>query len=359
MADGVDVPRQAHESPDQSVSLSAPSVLERAAAGLRPWLAWIVAVWSLGVVVCSARPALGWYTLRRLRRVGVSPVSAEVMAKLRRVSKQLGLRGAVQLVQSSLARVPMVVGYFRPVILLPVSLVTSIPAAQLEAILAHELAHVQRHDFAVNLLQTLIETLFFYHPAMWWLSHRIRVERENCCDDLAVSVLDNRVEYGRALLALEELRGTTTSLALGVRSGSLLDRIQRLVRRDPAERTVGAVGIVGMGLLALVILAVGVWNSTLAEKPHSPADAAVAERRGVGRARCIERHRQWRRGNPPDFETPAPKPGTDEVPGGRAPRSTKANGAARAGCGLLECAGRCLAAHWTTDVGPGTAIRGQ
>ena len=170
------------------------------------------------------------------------------------------------------------VGYFRPVILLPVSLITSIPAAQLEAILAHELAHVQRHDFAVNLLQTLIETLFFYHPAVWWLSHRIRVERENCCDDLAVSVLDNRVEYGRALLALEELRGTTTSLALGVRGGSLLDRIQRLVRRDPAERTVGAVGIVGMGLLALVILAVGVWNFTLAEKPHSPADAAVAER---------------------------------------------------------------------------------
>ena len=115
-------------------------------------------------------------------------------------------------------------------------------------ILAHELAHVSRHDFLANLLQTLVETLFFYHPAVWWLSHRIRVERENCCDDLAVAALGNRVEYGRALLALEELRGTTTVLALGVRSGPLLDRVRRLLGRDPAERSVGAGSVVGVGL---------------------------------------------------------------------------------------------------------------
>src|SRR5207237_5100112 len=100
-------------------------------------------------------------------------------------------------------------------VLLPVSLVTGIPVSHLEAILAHELAHIRRHDFIINLLQTLIETLFFYHPAIWWLSHRIRIEREHCCDDLVVRVLDNRSEYSRALVAIEELRDRSSVLSLG------------------------------------------------------------------------------------------------------------------------------------------------
>lgn len=145
---------------------AAQSWSERAYAVFRPWLAWIVFVWGLGVALCSARPLLGWHTLRRLRRFGSSSVSPEVAAAMARVSSQLGLRRVVRVFQSSLAQVPAVVGYLRPMILLPVSLVTSVPASQLEAILTHELAHVRRHDFVVNLLQTLVETLFFYHPAL-------------------------------------------------------------------------------------------------------------------------------------------------------------------------------------------------
>ena len=212
---------------------AAMSWSDQATSTLRPWLAWIVAGWSLGVVLCSLRPLLGWQTLWRLKRVGVSAASDEVLAAMNRVSQQLGLHCAVRVMQSTLAQVPVVVGYFKPVILLPLSLVTSIPAAQLEAILAHELAHVRRHDFVVNLLQTLVETLFFYHPAVWWLSHQIRVEREHCCDDLVVKVLGNRVEYGRALIAVEELRGRSTVLALGATDGSLLSRVQRIVSISP------------------------------------------------------------------------------------------------------------------------------
>jgi beta-lactamase regulating signal transducer with metallopeptidase domain/WD40 repeat protein len=206
-----------------------PSLSERIQTVLRPWLAWIVTVWGLGVVLCSARPLLGWHTLRSLRRVGTSPVSVEVQAALTHVSKRIGLRHAVQVLQSTLAQVPIVVGYFRPVILLPISLVTNLPAAQLETILAHELVHVRRHDFVVNLLQTLVETLFFYHPAVWWLSHRIRVEREHCCDDQVVKLLGNRVEYGRALVAIEQLRGGSSVLALSAADGSLLSRVRRIV----------------------------------------------------------------------------------------------------------------------------------
>ncbi|MFN0130745.1 MAG: M56 family metallopeptidase [Verrucomicrobiales bacterium] len=242
-----------------------PSWLERVSPMIRPWLGWIVVAWCLGVVMCSARPLLSWYTVRRLRRVGVSPVPAAIATMLEQTSNRLRLRQSVQILQSTLTQVPIAVGYLRPVILLPVSVISGIPTSQLEAILAHELAHVRRHDFLINLLQTLIETLFFYHPAVWWLSHRIRIERENCCDDLAVSMLGNRVEYGRALLAIEELRGKSTLLALGARGGSLLDRVQRLFRRESAERSVGGVGIVGVGLPAIMILSLGVWASTQAE----------------------------------------------------------------------------------------------
>lgn len=196
---------------------------------LRPWMTWIVFTWSIGVVLCSLRPLLGWRMLWRLKRIGVSRISDEVQISVDRVAAQLGLRRLAQVVQSTLAQVPVVVGYLRPVILLPIGMATSMPVSQLEAILAHEMAHIQRHDFIVNLLQTLVETLFFYHPGIWWLSHRIRTEREHCCDDRAVQLLRDPIEYGRALLAVAEMRGQQSLLALGASDGSLVSRIRRIV----------------------------------------------------------------------------------------------------------------------------------
>ncbi|MFN0053010.1 MAG: PQQ-binding-like beta-propeller repeat protein [Planctomycetales bacterium] len=242
--------------------------MERGALLLRPWLGWIVTGWSCGVALCALRPLLGWHTLWRLKRVGVSPAAEAVAAAAERVSRQLGLRRVVRVWNSTWAQVPVVVGYLKPVILLPASLAMSIPLAQLEGILAHELAHVRRHDFVVNLLQTLIETLFFYHPAIWWLSRRIRVEREHCCDDLVVQALGNRAEYGRALVAVEELRGRASVLALGVADGSLLHRIRRIAGLGgvrPASRLSDLVipTVIGLATIAMVLpLAFG----TLAEQ---------------------------------------------------------------------------------------------
>lgn len=196
--------------------------------GVRPWLNWIVVAWSCGVSLGALRPLLGWWTLWRLRRVGVTRAASSLESAAARIARRLGLRRAVDVWESTLTCAPIVVGYLKPVVLLPASLAASIPAAQLEAILAHELAHVRRHDFLLNLAQTLLETLFFYHPAVWWLSRRLRIEREHCCDDLVVELFDNRVEYGRALVAVEELRGASPSLALSARDGSLLERIKRL-----------------------------------------------------------------------------------------------------------------------------------
>ncbi len=154
-----------------------------------------------------------------------------------------------------MTRGPMVAGYLRPVILLPVSLIVSIPVSQLETILVHELAHVRRHDFIVNLLQVLIETLFFYHPAIWWLSRRIRIEREHCCDDLVVSLFGSGIEYGRALLAVEELRGRRAALALGATDGTLLARVRRIV---------GGTNHGGGGSVLWPVLGVAIVCTTLA-----------------------------------------------------------------------------------------------
>ncbi|RLS52997.1 MAG: hypothetical protein DWH91_15345 [Planctomycetota bacterium] len=225
-----------------------------------PWLSTIVWGWSLGVLAFAVRPLWSWFTVRRLRTTGVSPVPATVQAVLAATAQRLRITQAVQVLQSAIVQVPIVAGYLKPVILLPASIVTGLPASQLEAILAHELAHIRRHDYLANLIQTLVETVFFYHPAVWWLSHQIRCERENCCDDIAVAMLGNRLDYSRALLAVEELRGTPTTLAVGASGGSLLGRVRRLFHRDVEQLrlsngSITLCGLIGIGLIALAAVA--------------------------------------------------------------------------------------------------------
>ncbi len=243
-------------------------------APLQTYFPWIVSVWCVGVLACSLRPLLGWRMLRRLRRVGISTPSDELLTALDRVSHRMKIDRAVKLCCSTLATGPLLLGYFRPMILLPMSLVTRIPATQLEAILAHELAHVRRHDFMINLLQTLAETLFFYHPAIWWMSHRIRVEREYCCDDLVVKLFDNAAEYGRALISVEQSPGRSTSLALGAKDGSLLDRVQRIVGvngRRPS-RVIDRWPAVVLSLVSAFTVVVLAWNWS------AVADETVSEK---------------------------------------------------------------------------------
>jgi hypothetical protein len=150
-------------------------------------------------------------------------------------------------------------------------------------ILAHELAHIRRHDFLVNLLQAAVETLLFYHPAVWWISRQVRIERENCCDDLAVSVCGSPLQYARALTRLEELRAEVLPLALSARGGSLLNRIRRMVS-SPAATTVPVRGVTALALLVGLLLAFGGSSLTAIAKPgaspksRSPmARAATAE----------------------------------------------------------------------------------
>ncbi|MDC0713015.1 M56 family metallopeptidase [Stigmatella sp. ncwal1] len=217
---------------------SAPTFLPPlASARLSGLLPWLVLAWGLGVAAFSLRLLAGWLRLRRSLHEA-SPAPEEWQQRLENLSLRLGLKRAVRLLQSTALDVPSAMGWLRPVVLLPVFTLTGLPTRQLEMILAHELAHIRRHDFVVNLLQTCVETLLFYHPAVWWMSRVIRVERENCCDDLATGLTGNALAYARALTALEALRmlpSLEPTPALSALGGSLPERVRRLVAAPPSR----------------------------------------------------------------------------------------------------------------------------
>ncbi|UOQ78202.1 hypothetical protein MUN84_06305 [Hymenobacter sp. 5516J-16] len=214
-----------------------------APTGLQAWLAYfdqnlpvLVAAWLLGLLAMTLRLLGGLAYVQRLRRYRVQPLPQEWQERLAALATRAGLQQPVELLESALVRVPVVVGHLRPVVLLPLGTVTGLGTAYLEAILAHELAHVQRRDYLMNLLQSVAETLFFYHPAVWFITACLRTERENCCDDAATALVGgNPLTVARALAALAELSVAPEPVnqfalsALGP-DGSVLGRIRRLVQ---------------------------------------------------------------------------------------------------------------------------------
>ncbi len=202
------------------------------------WLAliqtWALPAWSCGVLLFSLRLLWGCRQVSTLRRSG-EPAQDAVTDMVARLAARMRVTRPVRVLISAVADGPSVVGWLRPLILLPSATLLGLTADQLEAVLAHELAHVRRYDYLVNLLQMLVETLFFYHPAVWWISGRIRHERELCCDDDAVRCCGDAVCYARALITLERLRVMTPALALGVTGGPLMYRVQRLLGEATRE----------------------------------------------------------------------------------------------------------------------------
>jgi beta-lactamase regulating signal transducer with metallopeptidase domain len=221
----------------------------RSAAIPSPVLPWVFSLWLAGVAVLSLYHLGGWRVARRLSRQGRA-AGERLEAMVRDLCRRLQIDRAVILLESVAVSVPSVVGVLRPVLLVPASTLAGLSPCQLEAILAHELAHVRRHDYLVNLFQAAIETLLFYHPAVWWVSSQMRREREICCDDLAVAICGDRLGYARALVDLEGLRSAGSGLALAADGGSLTDRIRHLVGA-PARRSRRSWAA---GLLALALL---------------------------------------------------------------------------------------------------------
>jgi len=216
-------------SPADGASTSLP---RRVTHRLSAWMPWCVMAWLLGVFMLSVWHLGGWLIVQRLKRFGTTSASKELTACVARLSRQIGLNRSVSVLQSRLVDVPIVIGWLRPVVLVPASIITGLPPAQLDAMLAHELAHIRRHDYLVNLLQTVAETLLFFHPGVWWISRRIRIEREYCCDDVAVAVGGSKVDYAETLTALEERRaapGFAVALTSGQRNWIALARVRRVL----------------------------------------------------------------------------------------------------------------------------------
>jgi len=214
---------------------------------------WLVQAWLIGVVALSLRSAGGLLLLGRLRRQSARAINAPLKDACLALQQRMGLRRIVEYCESHEIDAPAVIGWFRPVVLLPVSALTGLSQEQLEAVIAHELAHIRRMDAFVNLFQIFAESVLFYHPAVWWVSRRIRVEREHSCDDAAVAVCGDPLEYARALTLMEGWRAAPR-MALAANGGSLTARVKRLlgVETFHGTRALGfAVGLMCLGLALL------------------------------------------------------------------------------------------------------------
>lgn len=201
----------------------------------------VVLIWLIGVFALALRVLGGFLSLVGLRKKGHLPVPEDLQAKFNDLAKRMGLNKIPTLRISSRISVPTVIGAFRGIVLLPASVATGMSPRMLETILAHELAHVARYDFLINALQSVIEVVLFYHPAVWWVSQRIREERENCCDDLVIATFSDRKTYARALTTLAELRGH--SLAVRADGGELLDRVRRILGETPMKSIVSPIPV--------------------------------------------------------------------------------------------------------------------
>ncbi len=242
----------------------------------------LVTVWLAGILVLSLRLVGGWGYAQRLARREVRPAAAALQRRLDELARRLELSRPVRLLESARVRVPTVVGWLRPVVLLPFAAATGLTPAQLEAVLLHELAHVRRHDYLVNLLQSAAEVLLFYHPGVWWVSERVREEREACCDDVAVAACGDALVYARALTRLEGLRAAPPRLAMAADGGSLLHRVRRLVL--PAPQPARGAAPLLLGALLLASLAAAAGAQRLVVPPEEPARAGETAPLDAGQA---------------------------------------------------------------------------
>ncbi len=260
--------RPARSAPQSALGMAS-------AATLRPVIeAWTVELWLLGVAFFSLRTAGGFLLLERERRKRSSVVSARMLEICYALQDRIGLSRAITYCECKWLQAPAVIGWFSPIVFLPATALTGLSEEQLQSVIAHELAHIRRLDAFVNVFQVLVETLLFYHPAVWWLNKKIRAEREHCCDDMAVSICGNAVEYARALTLMEEWR-SAPAFAMAANRGPLTDRIVRLLGLKPPGEGRRGVGLTGSIVCLTAALVAG--NALLGMARPKPQIAFVAQ----------------------------------------------------------------------------------
>ena len=215
----------------------------------------IMLVWVGIVLYKGTKMALGLQKMQVLKTKNVLPAGSYWENRIKELAIALHIKENISIVQSTMVKAPVVFGYFKPVILVPLGLLTQMPAEQVESVLLHELAHIKRKDYLVNVLQNILEIVFFFNPAVLWISGLIRTERENCCDDLVIKRIENRVDYIKALISCVEANQAKPSYAMGLSGsdGQLLKRVNRMLDKKERKRNSFEKGVLSI-LLAIAML---------------------------------------------------------------------------------------------------------
>lgn len=216
----------------------------------------VVLIWFLFICIKSIRMLTGLYEVRMLRSQQTTTPDARWTARVQDLARQLRISRPVSLLESSLAKAPMVLGHLKPLILVPAGLLANLAPEAIEAILLHELAHIRRRDYLVNLLQSFVEILFFFNPAVSWICALLKAERENCCDDLVMQYTQSKTVYIQALVSCQEYGHPELAMALPGSRNTLLARVTRMISNhnhslNVMEKTLLSVCLVGAGLLLL------------------------------------------------------------------------------------------------------------
>ena len=240
-------------------------------------LPWMVMLWLAGVLMFLVRLTGGWLMTTRLSTAGSNPAGAPWQQALGGLMQRMGVARPVQFLISARVDTPMVIGWLRPVLLMPLGALAGLPREHVEALLAHELAHIRRNDYIVNLMQSVAEAVLFYHPAVWWVSAQIRADREQCCDDAAIAACGDALTYARALTSFEACRPAHSQAALAANGGSLKSRIHRVL--EPARPTSDILPGAGAGWALAVLAAMAIV--VVASVPPAAAQEPVVDRSAI------------------------------------------------------------------------------
>lgn len=239
-------------------------------------LPYFVGAWGIGVALLCARLVGSLAHLERWKRRHANPAPSEWQERLERLAAKMGVRRRISLLVSERALVPSAWGVLRAVVVLPTSLLTSLSPVEVETILMHEIAHIRRHDYIVNLLQAIVETLLFYHPAVWWVSRIVRQEREHCCDDVVVRQIADPMPYARALLHLEERRHPLPHPTLSALGGNLMNRVARIMGATPAPAPARLSPVLS-GLAAVAVVGAVLGGTLQARAQSVPKKVSVSQ----------------------------------------------------------------------------------
>ena len=254
----------------QTVQNQDISWFENAQIFLNSHVDLLVNIWALGIIFLTLKLMGGFIYVQNLKSKRTYFLDDATEKIFKNLLKKAQISQHVYLFESALAKTPMTIGYFEIVILLPMGLTTGLTVKELEAVLAHELAHIRRADYLVNILQTLVEIVFFFHPAIWYISAKIREERENCCDDLAMEMVGDKIHLANALTNVELFRQRESlAMAFGGNKQNLLSRVQRILGVN-SSKTSSYEGFLGIVLIILASIFYVNIEKANAQEPVPP-----------------------------------------------------------------------------------------